>query len=364
MRYELDCEDSFDKNLLFWIERFLHFKITSLSSRNVRDKDALNGILNELRFGIKNIADLKALSKKTRNIGLIGINTYANPLIRLFIYLQGFGFASMREIDEEKLRDFIAVECASLSNASKKNYRIAIIGFFAFIDKHNEDAQGKSYIFNIELKNIGDIRGKSVEKLPSYLNESEVARFITAIDEFPFSNKTTYRNKLILKMILYTGIRVSEALNLKQKDISQKDEYFILQVRGKGNKPRIVMIFKRHIESLLDSWLSQKRAMNLKSDLVFCNFKDRILTQAYVSRVVEQVLSYAGIRKEKNGAHLLRHSFATLLYQKSLDLILVQEALGHSSIATSRIYTHFDTSRLQKTTSIMPSGNKSQDLVE
>ena len=195
-----------------------------------------------------------------------------------------------------------------------------------------------------------------MEKLPSYLNESEVARFITAIDEFPFSDKTIYRNKLILKMILYTGIRVSEALNLKQKDISQKDEYFILQVRGKGNKPRIVMIFKRHIESLLDSWLSQKRAMNLKSDLVFCNFKDKILTQAYVSRVVEQVLSYAGIRKEKNGAHLLRHSFATLLYQKSLDLILVQEALGHSSIATSRIYTHFDTSRLQKTTSIMPNG--------
>lgn len=354
MRYALDEEDCFDKNLLFWIERFLHFKITSLSSRNVKDKAALNDILKQLRFGIKNITDLKTLSKKTRNIGLIGINTYANPLIKLFIYLQDFGFASMKEIDEEKLRDFIAVECASLSNASKKNYRIAIIGFFAFIDKHNEYEDGKSYIFNIDLKNIGDIRSKSVEKLPSFMSEVEVERFIKAIDEFVFSDKTGYRNRLILKMILYTGIRVSEALNLRLKDISPKDEYYILQVRGKGNRARVVMIFKRHIEHLLNKWLEQKEALCLKNELIFCNFKDKMLTQAYISRVVERVLSFAGIRKEKNGAHMLRHSFATLLYQKSLDLILVQEALGHASIATSRIYTHFDTSRLQKTTGIMP----------
>lgn len=359
MRYNLDEESSFDENLLFWIERFLHFKITSLSSRNVKDKEALNDILKQLRFGIKNINDLKILSKKTRNIGLIGINTYANPLIKLFSYLQDFGFASMKEIDEEKLRDFIAVECASLSNASKKNYRIAIIGFFAFIDKHNEYEDGKSYIFNIELKNIGDIRSKSVEKLPSFMTENEVQRFIKAIDDFSFSPKTIYRNRLILKLILYTGIRVSEALNLKAKDISPKDEYYILQVRGKGNKPRVVMIFRRHIESLLKNWLNQKEALCLKNELIFCNFKGTVLTQAYISRIVEMVLSYAGIRKEKNGAHMLRHSFATLLYQKSLDLILVQEALGHSSISTSRIYTHFDTSRLQKTTGIMPNSNDS-----
>ena len=72
------------------------------------------------------------------------------------------------------------------------------------------------------------------------------------------------------------------------------------------------------------------------------------MTQAYVSRIVENILISAGIRKEKNGAHMLRHSFATLLYQKHHDLILVQEALGHSDINTSRIYTHFDKERLEK----------------
>lgn len=353
MRYSLDFKNTFDESLLFWIERFIHSKVATLSSRNVNNKEILSQTMKRLRNGIKDIESMQSLLKEIRNNGLIGINTYANPLIKLFSYLQSFGFASMKEIDEEILRDFIAISCSSLSNASKKNHRIVIIGFFGFIDKQNEDESGKSYIFNIELKNIGDIRGKSGEKLPSFMDEDELRRFFDAIESYPFSNKVKYRNKLIIKTIIYTGIRVSEALNIKYKDISEDDNNYIIQVRGKGNKPRVVMILKKHIEELLQNWKTQKKAMYLDSEYLFCNFRNKILTQAYVSRNVEKILSYAGIRKEKNGAHMLRHSFATLLYQKSLDLVLVQEALGHSNISTSRIYTHFDKTRLAKTTSIM-----------
>jgi integrase/recombinase XerD len=68
---------------------------------------------------------------------------------------------------------------------------------------------------------------------------------------------------------------------------------------------------------------------------------------------MEKILLVAGIRKEKNGAHMLRHSFATKLYQTSKDLILVQEALGHADLNTSRIYTHFDKDRLKTAASAM-----------
>jgi len=349
MRYELDFKNNFNNTILFWIERFVRNKLTSLSNRQVNDKEKLAFIIQQLVRGAKSIEDLELLVKDARNIGLAGINTYFNPLLKLYNYTTNLGLASMREIDEELLSDFLASQTSSLSDASKKNHRIALLSFFSYIDKHNENVDGSSYLFKIELKNWGGLRGKSGTKLPSFMNQDEVNKFLEAIDKYEFTDNTAYRNRLIIKIILYTGIRVSEMLNLRIKDIFNENDVYMLQIRGKGNKPRVVMIKKSIIENDLQNWLNM-RVCN--SDILVCNQKGDRLTQAYVSRVVENILISAGIRKEKNGAHMLRHSFATMLYLKHHDLILVQEALGHMDINTSRIYTHFDKERLKKTTEI------------
>lgn len=350
MRYELDFCNSFDKTLLFWIERFIRYKLTTLSNSNVLDKEKLALIIQELVKGTDSIESLKTLVKEARNIGLSGINTYYNPLEKLFNFLTKLGLASMREIDEELLSDFLASYTSGLSDASKKNHRIALLGLFSYIDKQNENQDGSSHLFKIELKNWGGLKGQSGTKLPAFMNKAEIDRFLEAINSFEFSLDTQYRNRLILKIIIYTGIRVSEMLNLRLKDIYKEDDVYILQVRGKGNKPRVVMIKTKIIENDLAFWLEQRDS---NDDLLVCNKKGNRLTQAYVSRIVENILTFAGIRKEKNGAHMLRHSFATLLYQKHQDLILVQEALGHADINTSRIYTHFDKQRLKATTNLM-----------
>ncbi|WP_072680145.1 tyrosine-type recombinase/integrase [Arcobacter sp. LA11] len=350
MRYDLDFCNSFDKTLLFWIERFVRNKLTTLSNSNVNDKDKLASIIQSLVKGTNSIDELKVLVKEARNIGLSGINTYFNPLLKLYKFLKNLGLASMKEIDEELLSDFLASETSGLSDATKKNHRIALLALFSYIDKQNENLDGNSYLFKIELKNWGGLRGNSGSKLPAYMNKEEINKFLYAIDTFEFSSETIYRNRLIIKMIIYTGIRVSEILNLKIKDIYKEEDIYILQVKGKGNKPRVAMIKSKIIEIDLQNWLSQRLCNN---DLLVCNKKGNRLTQAYVSRIVEQILISAGIRKEKNGAHMLRHSFATLLYQKHHDLILVQEALGHADINTSRIYTHFDKDRLRATTNLM-----------
>ncbi|MFV7790337.1 tyrosine-type recombinase/integrase [Aliarcobacter lanthieri] len=349
MRYELDFKNCFKDTILFWIERFVRNKLTSLSNRQVSDKDKLASIIQNLVKGTKSIEELEVLVKEARNIGLSGINTYFNPLLKLYKYTTSLGLASMKEIDEELLSDFLASETSSLSDASKKNHRIALLSLFSYIDKQNENEDGSSYLFKIELKNWGGLSGKSGTKLPSFMNKDEIDRFLEAIDSFEFTDNTAYRNRLIIKTILYTGIRVSEMLNLKIKDIFNEKDVYMLQIRGKGNKPRVVMIKKHIIENDLQNWLNQRIC---NSDILVCNQKGDRLTQAYVSRIVENILISAGIRKEKNGAHMLRHSFATLLYSKHHDLILVQEALGHADINTSRIYTHFDKERLKKATEI------------
>ncbi|WP_103606687.1 tyrosine-type recombinase/integrase [Campylobacter concisus] len=342
MKFPLDCKESFESSFIFWLTRYVKFKLSSLSNKELRDPKALASVNFALSREIKNIEQLDGLVKSARNAGLTGINTYFNPLKKIYETMKFYELSSLKQIDEELLSEILASTTGGLSDASKKNYRISVINFFAFLDKQNEE-DGKAHVFDINLKNWGGVSGNKGQKLPEFMGEDEVKKFLEAIEESDFKQNSN-RNKLIIKVIIFTGIRVSEALNLKRKDITEDGDLFIIRIRGKGNKYRIVMI-KRH---LIEAYLNAI-AINYinKEGYLFINKKGTRLTQAYVSRIVEQILFKAGIRKEKNGAHMLRHTFATMLYKKQKDLVLVQEALGHASLNTSRIYTHFDSDKLK-----------------
>ena len=342
MKFPLDCKESFESSFIFWLTRYVKFKLSSLSNKELRDPKALASVNFALSREIKNIEQLDGLVKSARNAGLTGINTYFNPLKKIYETMKFYELSSLKQIDEELLSEILASTTGGLSDASKKNYRISVINFFAFLDKQNEE-DGKAHVFDINLKNWGGVSGNKGQKLPEFMGEEEVKKFLEAIEESDFKQNSN-RNKLIIKVIIFTGIRVSEALNLKRKDITEDGDLFIIRIRGKGNKYRIVMIKRPLIEAHLNAI-----AINYinKEGYLFINKKGTRLTQAYVSRIVEQILFKAGIRKEKNGAHMLRHTFATMLYKKQKDLVLVQEALGHASLNTSRIYTHFDSDKLK-----------------
>ena len=342
MKYPLDCEPDFGKSLLFWLCRYVKFKLNSLSNKELKSPQELAQVNFALSKGVWHIDELDALVKKARNAGLIGVNTYFNPLKKLYEYLMLYKLHSMTQIDEELLIEILASITASLSDASKKNYRIAVINFFDFLDKQNEE-DGKAHLFDIQLKSWAGVVGAKGTKLPEFMSEEELKKFLDGVENADFKANTT-RNKLIIKIIIFTGIRVSEAIGIKLGDISEENDLYIIRIRAKGNKYRIVMIKKELIKDLLNN-IPINYAN--KDSYLFINKKGTPLTQAYVSRIVEQILFKSGIRKQKNGAHMLRHTFATLLYKKQKDLVLVQEALGHASLNTSRIYTHFDSDKLK-----------------
>ncbi|KFL33036.1 MULTISPECIES: tyrosine-type recombinase/integrase [unclassified Sulfurospirillum] len=344
MRYKVDVKENFEQSLLFWLDRFIKSKLTSLSNRHVEENAKLSAIIGSLNHGSESMYDLKNLAKEARNIGLIGINLFINPLEKFYHYLTPMKLTSLKEIDEELLSEFLASQTGSLSDATKKNYRIALLGLFKFIDKQNEEESGSSYQFRIELKNWGGLGGRKGEKLPAHMFKEELSRFFKAIEETEFKPYAQAKNRLLIKLILYTGMRVSEALGVRLKDMVKDGEYYVFQIRGKGNKPRTAMIKCEHIVHDLEEWMGYRSSENM---LLFQSRTGKPLTQAYVSYIMDKILLHAGIRKEKNGAHMLRHTFATLLYQKNHDLILVQEALGHADLNTSRIYTHFDKERLK-----------------
>ncbi len=339
------------ENLLLWIGRFLRYKCTSLSNSQVKDQNKVFECLNELNQACS-ASHLEKICKKARNAGLLGINTYALPLLKFYEYTKKISLKSLKSIDEVLLAEFLSVYTGGLSLATKKNYRIALLGLFSYIDKQNQDENEKSYIYNITLKHISGVNQSSGNKLPTHLNNEELEKFLEGIDKIEMSAKVRARNRLLIKIIVFTGMRSNEALQLKIKDFTLENGCYTILIKGKGDKYRAVMLKAFHIESLLKEWLMERELYPVKNDLLFCNQKGSALTQAYLYKQVERIINFAGLRREKNGAHMLRHSFATLLYQKRHDLILVQEALGHASLNTSRIYTHFDKQRLEEAASI------------
>ncbi|MCQ2782206.1 tyrosine-type recombinase/integrase [Helicobacter pylori] len=339
------------ENLLLWIGRFLRYKCTSLSNSQVKDQNKVFECLNELNHACSS-SQLEKVCKKARNVGLLGINTYALPLLKFHEYAQKLSLRSLKNIDEVMLAEFLSIYTGGLSLATKKNYRIALLGLFSYIDKQNQDENEKSYIYNITLKNISGVNQSAGNKLPTHLNNEELEKFLESIDKIEMSAKVCARNRLLIKIIVFTGMRSNEALQLKIKDFTLENGCYTILIKGKGDKYRAVMLKAFHIESLLKEWLIERELYPVKNDLLFCNQKGMALTQAYLYKQVERIINFAGLRREKNGAHMLRHSFATLLYQKRHDLILVQEALGHASLNTSRIYTHFDKQRLKEAASI------------
>ncbi len=351
MKHPLEELKDPTENLLLWIGRFLRYKCTSLSNSQVKDQNKVFECLNELNQACSS-SQLEKVCKKARNVGLLGINTYALPLLKFYEYAQKLSLKSLKSIDEVMLAEFLSIYTGGLSLATKKNYRIALLGLFSYIDKQNQDENEKSYIYNITLKNISGVNQSAGNKLPTHLNNEELEKFLEGIDKIEMSAKVRARNRLLIKIIVFTGMRSNEALQLKIKDFTLENGCYTILIKGKGDKYRAVMLKAFHIESLLKEWLMERELYPVKNDLLFCNQKGMALTQAYLYKQVERIINFAGLRREKNGAHMLRHSFATLLYQKRHDLILVQEALGHASLNTSRIYTHFDKQRLEEAASI------------
>ncbi len=180
--------------------------------------------------------------------------------------------------------------------------------------------------------------------LPEVLSTEEVDMLESSID---LSKWEGHRNRAIIEVLFSCGLRVSELTGLKLSNL-YLDEQFI-RVVGKGSKERLVPISPRAIEELM-LWFECRKEMNIKAgeeDYVFLNRRGAHLTRTMILIMIKRQAVEAGIRKTIS-PHTLRHSFATALLEGGADLRVIQEMLGHESIATTEIYTHIDTTMLRQ----------------
>ncbi|MCK5475358.1 MAG: tyrosine-type recombinase/integrase [Candidatus Pacebacteria bacterium] len=247
--------------------------------------------------------------------------------------------------DELKLRNY--------SKRTIKSYLICLSDYFRYIkiikkdpdidiikkyllEKQNRGQSGQTinlylnaikYFYREVSKSLVKINlkfAKTSKKMPVILSKSEIKKIIDSI-----KNK---KHKLIISLSYGAGLRVSEAVNLKVKDISIEDlTIHIKQAKGKRDR---ITIFPEKLKTEIVSFVAGKDNNNY----LIISDRGGKLTSRTAQKIFENALKKSGIKKEAT-FHSLRHSFATHLLENGVDIRYIQELLGHQNIRTTQIYT-------------------------
>ena len=363
MRFPLEVPgEPFPSTLLFWVQRYVKHKATTLSTRGVNTaerKRRLEEAILSLSRPLGSIEELDAVVKSVTRAGMRGVHSLFVPVREFYRYAAQAQIGSMREIDQEFVVDFLASATSGMSDATKKNYKNALLNFFRYVSEHNEEApnSGRGYIYHFDLRNWQGLGGKSGTKSPPYLTPEEVERVFAAADAYAYRPKEmALLYPLLVRLLYYTGMRISEALSLLRRDVdASRDGLVVFRVRGKGNRERFVGAPKRLVFERLKTWME---AFDCPGGLLFCHPKTKQpISPGAATAAIGRIIRAAGVGKSKHGPHLLRHSFATTLYERTKDLALVQDLLGHSDPSVTRMYTHVDRERMIAAAEIFEKGD-------
>lgn len=177
--------------------------------------------------------------------------------------------------------------------------------------------------------------------LPKSLNQPQTTNLLDQGDV----GRTPKRDRAILELIYSAGLRAAEVVGINLSDLDLKEQS--LRVVGKGDKERITFFGKTASEALRE-FIQDERTPSVANDALFTNDKGGRLTTRTVQKIVKRWALAAGLPPDTS-PHTLRHTFATHLLDGGADLKTVQQLLGHSSLATTQIYTHVSIERLHET---------------
>lgn len=198
------------------------------------------------------------------------------------------------------------------------------------------------------------IRIKEQKKLPNVLNISEIQDILKSVYKQKKSSpilsnyylREVTRDIAIVEVLFATGVRVSELAGLNCTSIDIKNG--LIKVLGKGSKERVIQICHEETLQALQEYFNLYKDSLLSSDEPF--FLNRLgnrLSEQSIRSIIKKYSNVAGLEKRVT-PHVFRHSFATLLLEKDVDIRYIQHMLGHSSVVVTQIYTHVNNDK-QKT---------------
>jgi integrase/recombinase XerD len=243
---------------------------------------------------------------------------------------------SIRDVRDEDLRYyFLQKKQGGLSARSLQRKASTLRGLYRFLEKAGQLEGNPAHLLEVPRPGAG---------LPKDLSLDEVDRLLAQPDA---SEPLGIRDQAMLEILYATGLRVSELLGLRLKDLNLEVGYLVAY--GKGKKERLVPIGEIASEKLKTYLTGVRPSMckATKTPHVFLNRSGRRLSRQGFWKLLHRYALQAGIASPVT-PHVLRHSFATHLLERGADLRSVQLLLGHASISTTQIYTHLNRERLKK----------------
>ncbi len=261
------------------------------------------------------------------------VEAYAHDL-RVFAEYVSHLNESLASVRTEHVAAFLGtLGDRKLGGRSQARYLSALRGLFRFLLAERHVVSDPTELLDAPRKQ---------RRLPTVLTQREITQLLAAPDD---NDPAGLRDKAMLYTMYASGLRVSELTGLALADLSRGQG--LVKVEGKGGKQRLVPIgdaacalVERYLEGVRSGWAKPGEPA------LFVTVRGRAMRREVFWRLVKHHALSAGITKPIS-PHKLRHSFATHLLEGGADLRAVQVMLGHSDIATTQVYTHVMTDRLQ-----------------
>lgn len=296
---------------------------------------------------IKTFLDYLLLEKK---YSVHTITAYKNDLISFRDFCEvEYQQNDISESNYSQIRSWIvSLVDGEVSNRSINRKVSSLKSFYKYLQK----------IKTIEINPLASHKAlKTPKKVQVPFSVKEVTMVLSEIiadDSFE-----TIRDKLIIELFYSTGMRRAELINLKVSSIDIAEK--LVKVVGKRNKERLIPLLPSIVKSL-EIYIKNREHLDVQSEYLFLTQKGNKIYETLVYRVINNYFSRVS-SKLKKSPHILRHSFATHLLNEGADLNSVKELLGHSSLASTQVYTHNSLDQIKKVyKQAHPRSNKKQDL--
>jgi integrase/recombinase XerC len=265
------------------------------------------------------------------------VTAYLNDIVFFELFNKShFEQVNIEQVNYSQIRSWIvSLVDQNISNVSVNRKMASLKAYYKFLLKT------KQIELNPMLKHKA-LKTPKIVQIP--FSEKELTDLIEQVsDPVGFEE---IRDKLIVEMFYATGIRRAELINLKINNVDLSSS--VIKVLGKRNKERIVPVLPVLLRQF-DSYLNERALVEniVDGDYFFISKKGLKLSESFVYRLINSYFSRVS-EKVKKSPHVLRHTFATHLLNNGADLNSVKELLGHSSLASTQVYTHNSLAELKK----------------